>query len=383
MQVLRWKFFLLFLMWKDMANGNQNEMQARPCCENGVMPPTILFSIYMGKIKYNYFPLTVESMRLNTAVTFVIINIIEDDKDQSSSTQKILDAADAPNIVLKVLTITQWKDVITRRLGVDIPFTTDWYYKLCDYKPALAYLFPELLDSRPYQFWGYADLDLVWGSFSRFAHLFQGDYYFIKPHWHDVVGMAQFFRNEEFSVSLFKTDPFYVTLLANKTYHNLDETGGYTPPAQQQYKASSMNAIVHRLSKQRDPKTGQLMYRLNRGQHPKDNIHIEMKIIYLNQDVPVVSWVAGHLRVVHRRLGFEAGRDILFAHRMLNIPFPQLPPDRRREVLEDMETYGFLLPNWVPLLTRHMCRQHYKASASPHNQLYDYYPYDANCFGKE
>jgi hypothetical protein len=67
---------------------------------------------------------------------------------------------------------------------------------MTDYKPTLAWLFPELFaenlptiitsfnrdfdvsfyDNKRFQYWGYVDMDLVWGNFSRFAHLFQGDY---------------------------------------------------------------------------------------------------------------------------------------------------------------------------------------------------------------
>ena len=377
---------VLLLLFEVFVYCGKNEMQARPCCDSISMPPTILFSIYMGKIKYNYFALTVESMRLNPEVNFVIINVVEDGKDQSGFAEHVLRSISASNIVLKVLTIDEWRYRVNERLGIDIPFTSKWYYKLCDYKPALAYLFPELIypptsEHSQYSFWGYADIDLIWGNFTRFAHLFQGKYYFVKPHWFDVVGMAQFFKLDDFSVHLFKSDPFYIQLLANRTYHNLDETGRYTPPDQVRYKSFSINDMVHRIAKesQRDPLQPTRIF--NQGDHANDNLHIEMKIIYHNQDIPVVSWVRGDLRVVHRRLGFPAGRELLFTHRMLNIPFPQLPPNKRREMIEDMITYGYLLPNWIPLLTRHMCRQHYTPNNGPHHQFYEYFPYNISCFG--
>ncbi|CAE7769855.1 unnamed protein product, partial [Symbiodinium microadriaticum] len=326
---------------------------------------------------YNYFPLTVESMRLNPAVTFVIVNIIEEGTEQSRKTELIVTKSAANNVKLLVLSLREWNRLVLDRLGIDIPFTPKWFYKLCDFKPALAFLFPDLLNAQPYQYWGYSDIDLIWGNFSRFVHLFQGQYYFVRPHWHDVVGMAQFFRLDNFSVRIFLSDPLYLELLRNQTYHNLDETGGYTPPTQRRYMDVSINQKVQLLAHSSQASH----FRVNRGLHPSDNIHLEMKIVYPDQDIPVASWVHGSLRVVHRRLGFAAGREVLFAHRMLNIPFPQLPPSKREEVLQDMIAYGYLLPNWIPLLTRHMCRQHYVSSQSRHHQLYEYYPYNISCFG--
>ena len=337
----------------------------------------------MGKIKYNYFALTVESMRWNPDVTFVIVNIVEDGKEQSRMAERIVRESGASNVILKVLFIHEWRQLVLSRLGVNIPFTSQWYYKLCDFKPTLPYLFHNLLISNNqyrYQYWGYADMDLIWGNFTRFAHLFQGRYDSITPHWHDVVGMAYFSKLDNTSMHLFFSDPLYVSLLQNQTYHNLDETGLFTPPGQTQYRHTSMNHFVKRKiqsSQQEQP------YRMNHGIRPDDNIYMEMKVIYMRQDIPLVSWVRGNLHVVHHRLGFAPGRPLLFTHRMLNIPFPQLPPHRRQEVVQDMAEYGYLLPNWIPLLTRHMCRDHYVVGGGGGgvHQFYEYYPYNRTCFG--
>jgi hypothetical protein len=39
------------------------------------------------------------------------------------------------------------------KLGINVPFTKKWFYKLCDYKPTLAYLFPEMFEiDGPYKY---------------------------------------------------------------------------------------------------------------------------------------------------------------------------------------------------------------------------------------
>ena len=66
----------------------------------------------------------------------------------------------------------------------------------------------------------------------------------------------------------------------------------------------------------------------------------------------------------------------------LAIEFPQRVV---AEIEDDMITYGYLLPNWVPLLTRHMCGPN-DASATwwqPTTKALDNYrPYALTCFAE-
>ena len=50
----------------------------------------------------------------------------------------------------------------------DFNICLDTPYKLCDYKPAYGYIFEEYLYD--YDFWGYCDLDLIFGDLSSFVH---------------------------------------------------------------------------------------------------------------------------------------------------------------------------------------------------------------------
>jgi hypothetical protein len=69
------------------------------------LPKILHYSIYMGKLHYTYFPLTLESMRYNSNVTFVLLNIIEDGSDQALETKRAVDSSKVPNFRLKVVTI--------------------------------------------------------------------------------------------------------------------------------------------------------------------------------------------------------------------------------------------------------------------------------------
>lgn len=188
------------------------------------LPPIVLFSIYMGPIKYQYFELTLESMRRNSGVDFVIVNIIPTDENDKRHrhAHRLISEASVPNLRVISLNLAQFHSLVAVRLGIVVHFTEDWYYKLCDYKPTLAHLFPDVIGKKQYKYWGYADFDVIWGNFSRYAHWFQGQYPFVISGWWRTTGALAAFVNEEWTRTFFMRDPLYVALLRNLSYHNLD-----------------------------------------------------------------------------------------------------------------------------------------------------------------
>ncbi len=190
-----------------------------PIGSETLSPPSIvLFSIYMGKIKYKHLPLLVASMKHNPSVRFNIINIVETLEDAEEAKEVIrsynvthfnmnnpylsnsnsssnsngdsikdFNGSSGPiyrfnhNVHLEALTMSQFREVVKRRLHIDIEFNSSWYYKMCDYKPTLAYLFPHLMGlneegeaidregggRESYMYWGFADMDIVWGNFHK------------------------------------------------------------------------------------------------------------------------------------------------------------------------------------------------------------------------
>ena len=175
--------FVLFFVSAVFAAADKKRVyvdQFPPGTEHFKMPPTVLFSVYMGKLKYPHLPLLLESMRWNPQVTFQLINIIEDGSNQADDIVALGQKKMAvDNFKVKVVTISELRERVRDRLKIDVPFDKTWYYKMCDYKPTMAHLFPELASNQTYKYWGYGDLDVIWGNFSRFSHWFQGNYHFI------------------------------------------------------------------------------------------------------------------------------------------------------------------------------------------------------------
>jgi hypothetical protein len=49
----------------------------------------------------------------------------------------------------------------------DFPIVLDRPYKICDYRPAFAYILPDYI--KGYDFWGWGDLDVVYGDIRHFV----------------------------------------------------------------------------------------------------------------------------------------------------------------------------------------------------------------------
>jgi hypothetical protein len=154
------------------------EHQFPPGSEYLALPRIALFSVYMGELKYAHMPLLLESMRWNPQVDFKVINIIEKDSGQADRFLHLVKKMSVPNLAAVVLTMEEWSHRVEKRLNISVDFNMKWSYKMCDYKPILAYLFPEHSGSE-YIYWGFGDLDVVWGNFTRFAGWFQGQHFVI------------------------------------------------------------------------------------------------------------------------------------------------------------------------------------------------------------
>ena len=121
-------------------------------------------------------PLLLQSMRWNPMIRFTLINVIEDGSDDANQISELKRNMDVNNFHIKIVYLSQFKAVVEQKLNISLEgFNSTWYYKLCDFKPTLAYLYPEMVQSTD-KFWGYGDMDVIWGNVSRFAYLFQGSY---------------------------------------------------------------------------------------------------------------------------------------------------------------------------------------------------------------
>lgn len=68
------------------------------------------------------------------------------------------------NVTIVYTSLCEMKKLIENKLGFEINLSAP--YKLCDYRPAFGVIFEDYL--KTYDFWGYGDIDLIYGKLSQF-----------------------------------------------------------------------------------------------------------------------------------------------------------------------------------------------------------------------
>lgn len=106
---------------------------------------------YIGPFPTTW-PLTLRSMASNDRIDWHIYT------DQNMDHAQL-----APNILVESTSLAELRSRFSKTLG--FPVSLESPYKLCDFKPAYGELFHPDLSS--YDFWGYADADVVFGDVMR------------------------------------------------------------------------------------------------------------------------------------------------------------------------------------------------------------------------
>lgn len=111
-----------------------------------------LISVWMGKFP-EYFSAWLKSVENNQEIDFLLIT------DQNINFK-------ISNLKIKRLTLNEVKNKIENSLKMKIELSNS--YKLCDYKPVYGKVFSRWLEG--YNYWGYCDVDVIFGRL----------YYFLK-----------------------------------------------------------------------------------------------------------------------------------------------------------------------------------------------------------
>lgn len=172
---------------------------------------------YFGEIPW-YFKFFIHSCKYNPSVSFCIIT----DNDA-----KIITVP--KNVFFRKITIEQLQQLATRKLGFSTKL--DNSYKICDFRPSLGYLFPELI--KGYDFWGYGDIDIMYGNLRCFLTdklLSDYDIFSFRPEY--LTGSFTLCRNTKRINTLFMQSRDYKTVLSQKRYFNFDECNFMFAPLQ-------------------------------------------------------------------------------------------------------------------------------------------------------
>ena len=107
--------------------------------------------VYFGKLP-DTMKLWIKSCKYNSSIDWLIYTDDTNPYDYPS------------NVTIKQCCLDDFKELVQRKFPFEIKIDTP--YRLCDYKVAYGYILEEEL--KEYDFWGYCDLDMVFGNIRDF-----------------------------------------------------------------------------------------------------------------------------------------------------------------------------------------------------------------------
>lgn len=163
---------------------------------------------YFGKkqpVWIDYYFLT---CRLNPKIDWIIFSDCITAKDQFKNVHSIK------------FSLEDFNKLSSNRLGFTIKVKHP--YKLCDFKPAFGHIFSDYIQS--YEYWGYGDLDVIYGDIYKFINqsTIKG-YDVISSHTDFVPGHLCFLKNQERIKRLYTQVPRYKEIFQSPTYFGFDE----------------------------------------------------------------------------------------------------------------------------------------------------------------
>lgn len=124
------------------------------------------------------------------------------------------------NVKVIYMTLEQIKATASDNLGFTVNISHP--YKLCDFKPAYGYLFPEIVEG--YDFWGQGDLDIICGNIRGFiTEEILSHFDFISLRHDYTTGCFALYRNNKKMNTFFMRSKDYKTVFSNPQHYCFDE----------------------------------------------------------------------------------------------------------------------------------------------------------------
>ena len=173
------------------------------------MPRIILIITYSGKFPW-HFPYFLHSCRFNPTIDFIIFT----DNDYPN--------LDLPsNLKMIPYSIGRFKAAASKALGFEVAIESG--YKLCDFKPVYGFVFSNFI--KEYDFWGYCDMDVIFGNIRLFmTDELLNEYDIISARHDYLTGCFALYRNNPFMRELFKQSKDYRKVFTDPRNFFFDET---------------------------------------------------------------------------------------------------------------------------------------------------------------
>ena len=124
------------------------------------------------------------------------------------------------NVEFRHCTKAEFASLVTQKMGFEVNFENPM--KICDFKPVFGYIFEE--DLKDYQYWGYSDIDIVFGNMDQWLRPMMGRYDVISGYRGFLSGPFCLFRNNDDMINMFKLQPDYRSILQDPLHLAFDES---------------------------------------------------------------------------------------------------------------------------------------------------------------
>lgn len=168
---------------------------------------SIVFIVpYFGNLP-NYFSFWLKSCEYNSDVNWLVFT---DDKS-------VLNYYIPKNVKIEFIDFFEFKFLIQKKYEFKVSIDTP--YKLTDFKPAYGEILQDYITE--YDFWGFTDIDLVYGDFDKFINVkVLNEYDKIFVHGHLSI-----IKNDDFFNSIYKKDNYYKKVFSDTNHYGFDEYG--------------------------------------------------------------------------------------------------------------------------------------------------------------
>ena len=172
----------------------------------------VIILFFFGKLPW-YFSFFLKSCEFNPTIDFLFFT--DSDVDEFEI---------PPNFRVISFGVNDFNNLASMKLGLTINVKNG--YKMCDFRPAFGILFSEYIVQ--YDFWGYSDIDIIYGQIKEFLtdSLINGyDVIFVKDQY--PTGFFAILRNDERINNLFKKSKDYSYVFTESNNMLFEECGGY------------------------------------------------------------------------------------------------------------------------------------------------------------
>lgn len=153
--------------------------------------PSILIIINYFGAWPEWFPIFLESCRANRTVHWLF------------HTDCAIPAETPPNVTFSSISLARYYEQVSDSLGIS--FKPEEPYKICDVRPAYGVIYKNEIQS--FDYFGYGDLDVIYGNIRRFYTPDVLTHTLISAHGSIVSGHLTLLRNEEWVRNAFRLIP--------------------------------------------------------------------------------------------------------------------------------------------------------------------------------